>query len=662
MALVMVASSCRLLGPVYGAATDSEGIFPTDDFTVPDSTQVTGRRVNIEPPTCAVAASDCADVALLNELDGFDLDPRIGIRVAGTPDLTTVTTADLYVQATAGGPRIALNRLIMDAPRRTVFGHPETVLEPATEYRIHASAAFAGRARETTFTTMSVGHELLSMRAQLDSGSAYSDAGIPANQRGLNFIGSNNERTVFPAEGVANMFRYNDLGSGQEGIEPVFDADVTFTPDLPSVLDPSNVTNVAGVGGLYAFGSFQAPSWMNADRFIPRTPSLNGAPDVFGSETVGFALIVPPGTPPAGGWPVAIFGPGVTRSKYDVFLAADMNAENGMATIAIDPYGHAFGPDSDLAVIVADASLPPSFGIERFSGFGRGVDANGDGTITNREGLQVDGHPAPEAAILLRDGLRQTVADQMSLVRAIAAGSDVDGDGSDDLSSTEFRYYGQSLGGIYGTMFAAVENRIDSAAFTVPGGTVPEIARLAPAFRPVVAEELGNRDPDLLNGGVDGFTEDVPLFLDPPVTNLTDGAAEIQDVLGRFNWLSRSGSPDAYAPMLRKRPFPGQTPKKVLYQFAFGDQTVTNPTSATLMRAGEFQDVTTVYRNDLTPTAGQDPHGVLLDPRISGRQQAQQQFTEFLASDGTVISDPDGPLPVFEVPVNDPDILEVLNF
>jgi hypothetical protein len=102
--------------------------------------------------------------------------------------------------------------------------------------------------------------------------------------------------------------------------------------------------------------------------------------------------------------------------------------------------------------------------------------------------------------------------------------------------------------------------------------------------------------------------------------------------------------------------------KRVLYQFAFGDATVPNPTSATLMRAGGLRDVTTYYRNDLTPTATTDPHGFLLDPRITGRQQGQLQVAEFIATGGTSITDPDGAGPVFEVPISNPATLEHCNF
>jgi hypothetical protein len=205
-------------------------------------------------------------------------------------------------------------------------------------------------------------------------------------------------------------------------------------------------------------------------------------------------------------------------------------------------------------------------------------------------------------------------------------------------------------------MFLATENRVSVGANSVPGGPILEIARLAPGFRSRVARELKNRRPSILNGGWEGFTESTPLWAEPPVTAPARGAVAIQEVGSRTNWIDRSGSPDAYAPLLKRNG------KKVMYQFAFGDQTVPNPTSATLVRAGKLQDVTSYYRNDRTPTASSDPHGYLLDPRITGRVPAQQEFATFLSSGGASNPDPDGAGNVFEVPIADMSVLERLNY
>nr|MBA3359378.1 hypothetical protein [Thermoleophilaceae bacterium] len=196
----------------------------------------------------------------------------------------------------------------------------------------------------------------------------------------------------------------------------------------------------------------------------------------------------------------------------------------------------------------------------------------------------------------------------------------------------------------------------------VPGGPILDIARQAPGFRDLVAAELKNRTPNLLNGGREGFTESTPRYVEPPVTRPARGAVPIQDVGATSNWLNRPGSPEAFAPLLRLRPAPGVPAKRVAYQIAFGDKTVPNPTSATLLRAGKLFDVTTVYRNDRTPTASRNPHGFLLDPTVAGRNLGQRQVVEFLASEGASIVDPDGGANVFETPVADPSTLETLNF
>src|SRR5690349_11071924 len=61
-------------GPVR-ALFDLGGVetapFPSDQFTVPDGDQITGRRINLPAPDCSVRPSDCEDIAAINGLDGF---------------------------------------------------------------------------------------------------------------------------------------------------------------------------------------------------------------------------------------------------------------------------------------------------------------------------------------------------------------------------------------------------------------------------------------------------------------------------------------------------------------------------------------------------------------------------------------------------------------
>ena len=641
LGLLATFAAAALLAPSAAAPADAQtrapAIFPSNSLTVRDTTQATGRRVKLRLPDCRRLVSNCNEIRLLNQLDGFDTEPRVEIRFHRPIDVAKVNGQTIYVQA-KGGPRIALNRLVWSPARNALYGIPERQLEEARTYTLRVSRQLSGRGASTSFTTMSATAGLVQMRKQLDDGSAYDAAGIAPADRRLRFERPNGERTVFAAANVRNIVRFDDTGEGP--------------------LAESQVLNTAlENAGTYAFGSFAAPSWLTADRVIPARPTRGAGPRARGKEEIGFTLIAPAGQKPEGGWPVAIFGPGITRSKYDLFLAADRNAARGIATVAIDPVGHAFGPRSEVAV---ETTVPPA--TRRFSGFGRGRDTDRNGRITDQEGVSALGQPHKYAAVALRDGLRQTALDNMTLVRAIASGADIDGDGSSDLRPTGITYYAQSLGGIYGTMLMGVDPKVEVGALNVPGGPILEIARLAPGFRRLVAEELRNRRPPLTNGGRDGFTESTPLRADPPVLAPARGAVPIQSVGSRAIWLERPGSPEAFAPLLRRRPLADSAPKRVLYQFAFGDQTVPNPTSATLVRAGDLADVTSVYRNDRSPTASTNPHGFLLDPRLAGRNLGQMQILEFLASDGRSIIDPDGAAGLFETPVSDLGILESLNY
>jgi dienelactone hydrolase len=361
-----------------------------------------------------------------------------------------------------------------------------------------------------------------------------------------------------------------------------------------------------------------------------------------------FALVVPAGQAPRDGWPVAIFGHGFTGLVTDVFRAAATNARQGIATLATDAVGHGSGPRSSWVVTTGGVTTT-------VPAYGRGIDLDGDGVIGPSEGF--DTPTGAYAAISFRDGLRQTTADLMTLVRA------VDRDGNPDLSDAPVTYYGQSLGGIYGTMLGGVDPRVPVLALAVNGGPLTETVRLSPGLRPLISQSLAQSVPPLLNGGVAGFTESLPLKGDPPVTQPAPGALAIQDFLAESSWLNRPGSPETFAPLLRKAPLRGLRAKRVLFQHAVGDQTVPNPTSYTLLAAGDLFDRESLYRNDLTPQRDLNPHSFLFDPRFeAGALPGQRQITEFLTSRGTVVLDPDGPGPVWEVPIRDPAVLLRLNF
>ena len=129
------------------------------------------------------------------------------------------------------------------------------------------------------------------------------------------------------------------------------------------------------------------------------------------------------------------------------------------------------------------------------------------------------------------------------------------------------------------------------------------------------------------------------------------GAVAIQEYLARATWLARPGSPETFSPLIE--------PERAVFQVAFGDQTVPNPASCTVIDAGDLWSRTSLYRNDRTANAADNPHGFLLQPLPAG-MQGQAQVAAFLGR-GEVI-DPDGAGNVWEVPIADPAVLLQLDF
>jgi hypothetical protein len=295
-------------------------------------------------------------------------------------------------------------------------------------------------------------------------------------------------------------------------------------------------------------------------------------------------------------------------------------------------------------------------------GGGRAVDQNGDGQFGLTEGSAA---AAPRVLVGSSDALRQTTVDLMQLVRQIQVGMDVDGDGAPDLDSRRIYYFGQSFGGIYGTIFLGVEPGVRVGVPNVGGGPISEIVRLSPGFRPLFfTPAVAARG--LLNAGTQA-NENMPLRDEPLRINNVAGAMAIQEYMDHSDWAAQRGNPVAYAPYLRKDPLRGNAVKDVIVQFAKGDLTVPNPTNSAIVRAGELEDRTTYYRHDLVGLPTVNPHTFLTGLASSQpvmrlvAAQAQAQIAHFFATDGSETNDPDGAGPLFETPIVLP-LPEVLNF
>ncbi len=87
------------------------GPFPSDIFTVEDASHNTGLRVNYPLPDCSVRPTDCDDLAMVNTLDGWALQPRISIPFTGDVDPTTLNSNAVFLLDLSDGARIGINQL-----------------------------------------------------------------------------------------------------------------------------------------------------------------------------------------------------------------------------------------------------------------------------------------------------------------------------------------------------------------------------------------------------------------------------------------------------------------------------------------------------------------------------------------------------------------------
>lgn len=682
-------------------------IFPDNAFTVRDRRQVTGRRVNfrrgldyplvngrVRKRCTSATYSICDGFAEMNKLDGFDLQPRVAVPFTGDIKLDSVNDKDFFITTKRGAFVSGLRQLTFDPVTHILAGISDKFLKEDTTYRVHVNSGIQDGAGKpvkacrhgcgATFTTRTASGELVRIRQAMDvpltdANNAYALAGFPGAQsstasRKLSFT-QDGKDDVFQAAAVMPS-----LAGPLDGM--VRNDQVKADPAAPGALESSAVPNLIppGGAGYYAFGSFLSPRYQFAsadghqdnpyrtgdghtDGEIPPVPTKT-TPRPFAAGRLGAIAVTPDPNAFPPPWPAAVYGPGFTRSDYDIFVSADYNASRGILTIATDPAGHGFGPKSTTTVTAGGVSTT-------FSSYGRGRDLDGDGKIGDglNDGVGPTGHFQADTSELpsrkpidgLQSGLIQTVVDNMALGRSLQAGLDIPGVGNNLVDPKRIYYYGISFGGIYGTMLMGTDPLFHRGLLNVPGGPIVDIARLS-SFRGDLATTIKRSRPNFLNGGpgLNGFTEDIPLRNEPPMVIKHNGAAALQELFAETNWYDRSGSPETFAPRIRLRPDPAwaDNPKEVAFQTAYGDGTVPNPTAATLYRAGNLFDRVTYYRNDKTPTYGSDPHGWLADPTLSGRTAGQQQLAEFLSSGQITNTDPE----MLEVPLADPNNLECLHY
>ncbi len=420
---------------------------------------------------------------------------------------------------------------------------------------------------------------------------------------------------------VASVFRVADFAGVMMRIRDQIATRAAAAPPAADFTDPDPVDNrvfgIHRVGdgpfaalfggtppasvGTVARGRFRSPEYRERDaagRLRIPEHFLDGSvtpPQV----PIEFLLATPLGPPPAGGFPTVIAQHGFGGDhRFVLEHAAELSAA-GLAVIGISAPEH--GPRG---------AFLDFFVFDDFNAFG--------------------------------ENWRQASVDLFQLAQLVRHGVDLDGDGASDVRGTALGYFGASMGGVTGSVFAAIEPLVTAAVLNVPGGRLAQfagsISSLAVPFleRFAVVAGIASRtcggapaamactgDTDCTGGATCVFSDDFVALLDAALPN--------------FQAQLDSGDGSAYAHLFRLDP-PGGRPKAVLVQEGIGDTIVANPLTEALARAiglaANTPDrapggVAGLWR--FPPPAG---HAIRTLPEV------RSQAVTFLASEGTVLAAP----------------------
>ena len=342
-------------------------------------------------------------------------------------------------------------------------------------------------------------------------------------------------------------------------------------------------------------------------------------------QRVPVLVYEPAGTAPSGGWPVAIFGHGLTSSSVSSVLLANAVNGAGYALVAFDEPFHgdrsfcvgsksATGAASDDASCTApsgtaicdetpgtesygrcvassrtvacdSASLPPNTPADAFcqaQGLGN---CTNDGTGLTCEGagfVSSSGTPAisgwnfidlPNVGnyffLSTRDHFRQDVIDEAQIEAMVALPATTTGslnsfltaEGGDALDGTNVAYVGQSLGGILGTLDVSASPVVGHAVLNVPGGDLTLLLSSSPGLAPLR---------DGLQGGL-------------TAQGINVGDPSYDQFINFAQWVMDPADPINSASDLVNTITPSPSNRAVLVQWISQDQVVVNPSTAALL-------------------------------------------------------------------------------
>jgi hypothetical protein len=134
----------------------SIGPFPSDYLTLPDGQQKTGLRVNMPLPNCTAEPATCTELTLIDQFDGFSLQPRIHVRFSGPVDPNTLRAGMFFVwldQITRDEPGLAprgyvsgINEVVWNPATNTAYARPDDMFDQSRRYALVVTDALRDRA------------------------------------------------------------------------------------------------------------------------------------------------------------------------------------------------------------------------------------------------------------------------------------------------------------------------------------------------------------------------------------------------------------------------------------------------------------------------------------------------------------------------------------
>lgn len=461
----------EVLAPTAGRtlAGNTYGAFPSDAYTVKSETTYTGRKVQLgldsDDPILQELGTSHFTVPFLNELDGFGTSAGAWVRFTERPDPATVSDGDTAFIGYLIDDTVTLVPSEIIVKFEQVAFRPDLPLPPntpsffatTTGIQTASGEAFGATSELTQILSGEYEGEDVTVDAELaermdDMAQRLVDAGHISSKDELNALSvfttqSIHETTLEIAQEIRTFAPTYTLENPDEPCETIehdyvrrcyititvrnfTDEDDTIADDAVDQYSEEDTYELRATIHLPLVDAEQrAENETGVDQFIPYDPDK--------------------------GYPVAIFGHGLTGDGDQAKDIAKYIAPMGIATIGVDAPQHGQHPSKSYVATEGAEQLDILLAL-----FGIDLDA----------GITVN-------PFQLRDGWRQSNLDKLGLIEAIKAGIDIDGDDRPDLDADRISYLGASLGSIQGPELLAVSPDIELALLAIGGARISDFLR-----------------------------------------------------------------------------------------------------------------------------------------------------------------------------------------